>query len=110
MNPLDCAMTRGYGSAVIGAIHTARNASLCNASSANLFPLTPGRDFSGVVEDVGHGVHGGEVRPGDEVWGATFPGAEGSHGDYIIADSAEVSIHNYSDNLGERDHQALCFS
>jgi NADPH:quinone reductase-like Zn-dependent oxidoreductase len=57
------------------------------------FPVTLGRDFAGVVEDVGSAV--GSFRPGDEVYGSV-PLADpavhaGSWADYLVAADTTVA-------------------
>ncbi|GAA3171352.1 NADP-dependent oxidoreductase [Nonomuraea salmonea] len=48
------------------------------------FPLIPGWDVSGVVEEVGFGVT--TLRPGDEVYGMPwFPRAAGGYAEYVTA-------------------------
>ena len=57
------------------------------------FPLTLGRDFSGVVVDVGKLVK--NVKAGDEVLGVIGPGSPGSHAQYLLAtkDLVRMSPH-----------------
>lgn len=53
------------------------------------FPLTLGRDFSGVVVSKGHGV-GDKVKLGDEVWGVVPVDRQGCHADYVVVDNGLV--------------------
>jgi NADPH:quinone reductase-like Zn-dependent oxidoreductase len=52
-------------------------------------PLTVGLDLSGVVESVGTGVTG--FRPGDEVYGVTFP-PNGSYAEYVAVSEDFVAL------------------
>jgi NADPH:quinone reductase-like Zn-dependent oxidoreductase len=52
-------------------------------------PLTLGSDFSGEVTTVGPGVS--EVRPGDQVYGATNPQFVGAYAEYAVASAEMVS-------------------
>jgi NADPH:quinone reductase-like Zn-dependent oxidoreductase len=50
------------------------------------FPLILGRDFSGVVQQVGHGVR--NVKVGDEVFGVVGIQDSGTHTDHIVTSSS----------------------
>jgi hypothetical protein len=54
-------LTEGYGSTVVNQMRKWFGTS----SGGSEFPLTLGRDFSGVVKQTGHGVS--RYKPGDEV-------------------------------------------
>ncbi|XP_035667523.1 reticulon-4-interacting protein 1 homolog, mitochondrial-like [Branchiostoma floridae] len=55
-----------------------------------LFPIMVGRDFSGIVEDVGSKV--AKFKPGDEVWGALgLDHSYGSLAEYTICKEAALS-------------------
>uniref|UniRef100_A0A6M2CXJ2 Putative reticulon-4-interacting protein 1 salivary gland overexpressed n=1 Tax=Rhipicephalus microplus TaxID=6941 RepID=A0A6M2CXJ2_RHIMP len=77
VNPLDVAMLDGYGRNVIDVLRRLQYF----PHNKERFPMILGRDFSGEVVGVGHGVK--EFRFGDEVWGATLAGRQGSHAEYI---------------------------
>ena len=80
VNPLDVMMAKGYG----------RNGltTLRDLSGIPSLPLTLGRDFSGVVADVGMD---SKYQPGDEVWGTVFPSGQGSHAEFVVASQASLS-------------------
>lgn len=84
----------GYGSRVL---NTMRKASKLQPSMVE-FPLTPGRDFAGVVVDVGRLTRG--LKVGDTVYGCPAPHCQGSHAEYVLAPSITVSA---------GDHQAFSF-
>lgn len=85
VNPLDVAMMDGYGRNVIDVLRSIQHCSY----SPDRFPLILGRDFSGEVVAVGQGVE--QFQVGDEVWGATMAGHQGSHAEYIAAPSSIIS-------------------
>lgn len=85
VNPIDVQMLNGFGSRAVDALRKIDKCSL-NLSE---FPLTFGRDFSGVVVDVGQAVE--KVKPGDQVWGATSPEKIGSHAKYTVVDACNIS-------------------
>lgn len=55
------------------------------------FPLTLGRDFAGVVTQVGHGVKN-DVRVGDEVYGVVGVQRQGSHAEYVVVSADTVRL------------------
>lgn len=61
VNPIDVLMTQGYGSKVINILRNQSNPLVHNSE----FPLTLGRDFSGVIVEIGKAVKNYKV--GDEV-------------------------------------------
>jgi NADPH:quinone reductase-like Zn-dependent oxidoreductase len=75
VNPVDCAIRRGYGREVF------------RSASATGFPVKLGRDASGVVAAVGAGVE--NFRPGDAVW--TAP-TRATSADYITVASSEAAL------------------
>lgn len=85
VNPLDVAMLDGYGRNVIDVLRTLQYF----PNSRERFPMVLGRDFSGEVVGVGHGVK--EFQFGDEVWGATMAGRQGSHAEYIAVPACVIS-------------------
>ena len=87
LNPLDIMMAKGYGNEVLSKIRTITSVN----EDVDSFPLILGRDFSGEVVDVGMDVT--EFCPGDEVWGALFPGSQGSLAEYVAA--SEYSVRYY---------------
>jgi NADPH:quinone reductase-like Zn-dependent oxidoreductase len=62
INPLDLWMSQGYGYSIFELM---RSKTVENFSSFNPFPITLGRDFSGVVVD--KGMNAGEFKVGDQV-------------------------------------------
>ena len=83
-------MVKGYGKRVLGAFRTLDHLSQGEFPNLSSYPRVLGRDFSGEVLAVGRGVT--RVRPGDEVWGALHPSAEGSHQELCVASEASVSL------------------
>jgi NADPH:quinone reductase-like Zn-dependent oxidoreductase len=62
INPLDLWMSQGYGYSIFELM---RSKTVENFSTFNPFPITLGRDFSGVVVD--KGMNAGEFKVGDQV-------------------------------------------
>lgn len=54
------------------------------------FPLTVGRDFSGVIIDKGHGV-GKEFKVGDKVYGFVPLHRQGTHAEAVVTHKRDVS-------------------
>lgn len=54
------------------------------------FPHTLGRDFSGVVRELGDGAKG--LSPGDEVYGVAVQGADGAYAEAIAIDAGLVGL------------------
>lgn len=88
VNPLDVLMCSGYGNEVLEKLGFLTQ---CQASqiSHDRFPLTLGRDFSGVVVDKGSAVK--NVCVGDQVFGAVPPYKHGTHSKYVVVTDSEVS-------------------
>ncbi|OQV22115.1 Reticulon-4-interacting protein 1, mitochondrial [Hypsibius exemplaris] len=89
VNPFDVARTRGYGENLIEKMRDASSflglPRLPDLTSlftrkADPFPITLGRDFSGVVVDAGKAVKG--FRTGDEVYGVVGPHRQGTFAEY----------------------------
>jgi NADPH:quinone reductase-like Zn-dependent oxidoreductase len=78
VNPVDCAIRRGYGKEVFRAK---------GQVGQTPFPIRLGRDAAGIVVGVGDGVVGG-FRVGDHVF--TAP-ARATQAEFIVADAAEVA-------------------
>lgn len=85
VNPIDVNMRDGYGRKLI---NTMRRGFGTIPSGAE-FPLTLGRDFSGVIKETGRGVS--RFKPGDEIWGALASHRQGTHAQYTIAGETEIS-------------------
>ncbi|XP_064627725.1 reticulon-4-interacting protein 1 homolog, mitochondrial-like [Lineus longissimus] len=86
MNPVDVAMRGGYGSKVINI----RRKQCGSFQRGSEFPLTLGRDFSGVVIETGKKV--GNFKPGDEVWGALDLYRQGTHAEYAVTVATECAL------------------
>lgn len=54
------------------------------------FPLTVGRDFSGVIIDKGHSV-GREYKVGDRVYGFVPLHRQGTHAEAVLTHKRDVS-------------------
>ena len=78
LNPIDCKRRMAYGHNVYKAMGSARA------------PITPGLDFSGIVEEVGE--RATTFKVGDEVWGAQETFRPGTHGEYACVRAHDVSI------------------
>lgn len=72
----------GYGSTLLNMLR-------CNTNIE--FPLTLGRDFSGVVKRRGMSVRE-EIQIGDEVWGVVPLHRSGCHAEYVSVDEHCVSV------------------
>ncbi|XP_066978758.1 reticulon-4-interacting protein 1 homolog, mitochondrial-like isoform X2 [Macrobrachium rosenbergii] len=90
VNPLDTAMLGGYGS---GMLNIMRMMSQLEQGIADMnhieFPLTVGRDFAGEVVAIGHGVT--DMSIGDKVFGVVSPHCQGSHAEYVVTSSSNVT-------------------
>lgn len=78
LNPMDTAMSHGYGRRIL-----ATSRCLKSEKSPEL-PLILGRDFAGTVEYAGSGC-ASHFRPGDAVYGAVFPSSSGTWTDFVVA-------------------------
>lgn len=85
VNPIDVAMTSGYGTTVLNLMRKAKNINYKTYEELEL-PLTLGRDFAGVVISKGHSVGDG-LELDEKVWGVVPVEQQGSHANYIIVDS-----------------------
>jgi NADPH:quinone reductase-like Zn-dependent oxidoreductase len=109
VNPLDVEMAKGYGSSTINLLRDAFDPSSLHEKLPKLlkqtvlgqrshlqqsieFPLTLGRDFSGTVVDLGHGVRekNSQLQIGSEVFGVVGVQRQGTHALYVVADSETV--------------------
>ena len=54
------------------------------------FPLTLGRDFSGIVRSTGGNVV--KVKPGDHVMGVVPPPLSGSHSQYLVSSCSNIVL------------------
>jgi len=86
VNPIDVQMAAGYGRNLINLYKTIVNQEIGSSE----FPLTLGRDFSGVIVDVGSQVK--HLQVGDEVWGAIDAKRQGTHAEFCLASEKEISM------------------
>lgn len=86
VNPIDVNMRDGYGRTIINQMRKWFG----TGTGGTEFPLTLGRDFSGVVKQTGHGVT--RFKPGDEVWGALAVERPGTHAQFCVAGEKEVCL------------------
>ncbi|KAJ1372319.1 hypothetical protein KIN20_034450 [Parelaphostrongylus tenuis] len=82
VNPIDTLMVSGYGNEVL---EKWKRVDAWD-STASRFPLTPGRDCSGIVEMVGPGVRG--IAPGDKVIAVIPAILQGSHAEYVVTEES----------------------
>lgn len=80
-------MASGYGFSIFEIMQSGK---IENFRKESPFPLTLGRDFSGVVVDKGMAATGFEI--GDHVWGSLWPSSQGSHADYVLASNISVRL------------------
>jgi hypothetical protein len=103
LNPIDLAMSRGYGAGVLNGLRAldddiwSNNNNACSSplsprrrSTFIEFPLTLGRDFAGIVEEMGHGVKVKGLRPGDEVYGVLGVQRRGAQAEFVLASADTV--------------------
>ncbi|CAB3408351.1 unnamed protein product [Caenorhabditis bovis] len=81
VNPLDVEMSQGYGRELLTRW---KQLAACDPAVSH-FPVIPGRDCSAVVEAVGGNVH--NIAPGDEVIAVIPVVDQGTHAEYVVADS-----------------------
>ena len=84
VNPLDVMMSHSYGTTVLDSLGRLESASR-GLPLAPILPTVMGRDFSGVVVQGGPLMRRG-LAPGSPVWGATFPGTQGCHQEYMVVE------------------------
>lgn len=79
-------------------MNAVRKGKACTCESLLEFPLTLGRDFSGVVIGKGNSVKDA-FQIGDEVWGVVPPYEQGAHAEQVIVSEANVNIYFYTINI-----------
>ncbi|KAK5637717.1 hypothetical protein RI129_000109 [Pyrocoelia pectoralis] len=89
INPLDIAMTRGYGNVLLSLNNLVSSIGIDRLSNDRL-PLTLGRDFVGQIVSRGNSVK--LYKPGDIVWGTVQPHENGSHADFVAVPDCQVRI------------------
>lgn len=82
VNPIDVKNRSGYGAVFL---NKARG-----VKPGDEFPLTLGRDCSGVVAEIGRGVR--DIKEGDNVWTTINAVRQGTFADYVIATTDEVGL------------------
>lgn len=88
INPLDIAMSRGYGRVALTLANIIADTGIDRLTYDRL-PLTLGRDFVGEVVDFGSNVN--KFKHGAVVWGTVPPYyGGGSHGDYVVTNQSCV--------------------
>ncbi|KAM9842806.1 NAD(P)H oxidoreductase RTN4IP1, mitochondrial isoform 1-T1 [Aulostomus maculatus] len=85
LNPIDISMRGGYGAASLSMKRDPLNIK----QSGSEFPLTLGRDVSGVIMECGLDIK--YFREGDEVWAAIPPWKQGSLAEFVVLSGNEVS-------------------
>uniref|UniRef100_A0A8D0C4F9 NAD(P)H oxidoreductase RTN4IP1, mitochondrial n=1 Tax=Salvator merianae TaxID=96440 RepID=A0A8D0C4F9_SALMN len=85
LNPIDVNMRNGYGAAAL----RMRRDPLWIKNTGSEFPLTLGRDVSGVLMECGLDVP--YFKPGEEVWAAVPPWKQGTLSEFVLASANEVS-------------------
>lgn len=88
VNPLDIAMTRGYGNVLLTLSNIVMSTGIDRLNYDRL-PLTLGRDFVGQIVARGNSVS--LFKPGDLVWGTVPPYENGAHADYVITSDSAVA-------------------
>jgi len=86
VNPIDVQMAAGYGRNLINLYKNLVNQEIGSSE----FPLTLGRDFSGVIVDVGSQVK--HLKVGDEVFGAIDAKRQGTHAEFCLASEKEIAL------------------
>ncbi|XP_049627192.1 reticulon-4-interacting protein 1, mitochondrial [Suncus etruscus] len=86
VNPIDVNMRSGYGATALNM----KRDPLHIKTKGGEFPLTLGRDVSGVVMECGLDVK--YFKPGDEVWAAVPPWKQGTLSEFVVVGGNEVSL------------------
>lgn len=89
VNPIDVAMTNGYGTTLLNLMRKAKNCTSGTYNELDL-PLTLGRDFAGVIVSKGHDV-GSRLELGEEVWGVVPTEQQGCHANYVMVNNNMVN-------------------
>ncbi|KAM9842807.1 NAD(P)H oxidoreductase RTN4IP1, mitochondrial isoform 2-T2 [Aulostomus maculatus] len=84
LNPIDISMRGGYGAASLSMKRDPLNIK----QSGSEFPLTLGRDVSGVIMECGLDIK--YFREGDEVWAAIPPWKQGSLAEFVVLSGNEM--------------------
>ncbi|XP_007523985.1 reticulon-4-interacting protein 1, mitochondrial isoform X1 [Erinaceus europaeus] len=86
VNPIDVNMRSGYGATALNM----KRDPLHIKMKGEEFPMTLGRDVSGVVMECGLDVK--YFKPGDEVWAAVPPWKQGTLSEFVVVSGNEVSF------------------
>ena len=81
VNPIDIAMSQGYGRNMINTLRQQKNIAE--------FPLILGRDFSGTVVERGKKLR--RFQLGESVYGVRDVVGQGTHAEYVIVNKHEIS-------------------
>lgn len=91
VNPLDVAMTRGYGNVLLTFANVVTSTGVERVGGhSDRLPLTLGRDFVGQIVARGQSVS--NFKLGDLVWGTVPPYENGAHADYVITSESAVRV------------------
>lgn len=106
VNPIDVAMTNGYGTTLLNLIRKAKNCTDGIYNELDL-PLTLGRDFAGVIVSKGHNV-GSRLELGEEVWGVVPTEQQGCHANYVVVNNNMVNPR--PQNLSHTEAASILFA
>ncbi|KAI4483680.1 hypothetical protein M0804_007940 [Polistes exclamans] len=107
VNPIDIAMIRGYGATLLNLMRKVKNFGSYTYNDMIEFPLTLGRDFSGIVVSKGHNV-GDKLKLGDQVWGVVPVDKQGCHANYVVLDSSLTN--RYPKNLSYIEAASILYA
>ncbi|RWS28768.1 reticulon-4-interacting protein 1-like protein [Leptotrombidium deliense] len=105
VNLLDVYMCKGYGHSLMQCLSLLSELRFPN-ETLDRFPLTFGRDFSGVVIDKGESVT--KYKVGDCVWGVSSVHEPGTHSEYICV--PQLNISEKPANISHVDAASLPFA
>ncbi|KAL6255121.1 hypothetical protein P5V15_013451 [Pogonomyrmex californicus] len=106
VNPIDVAMTNGYGNTLINAMRKTKGL-VCKMSEELELPLTLGRDFAGIVVSKGYGVED-RLKLNEKVWGVVPIEQQGSHANYVVVNSNLVNP--YSQKLSHVEAASILYA
>lgn len=90
INPIDVMIAQGYGHSLFRFARVSIDLISADKITYDKFPMTLGRDFSGVVVNKGAAVD--KFKIGDNVWGVIPPYISiGSHANLVVACANHVS-------------------
>ena len=95
INPIDVLISQGYGHSLFRLVRVLNDTVSPDKLTYDKFPMTLGRDFSGVIVNKGAAVN--KFKIGDSVWGVIPPYLNtGSHASLVLACSDHVSSNSQS--------------